>query len=259
MLVISMIGCQNPESTANSEKHIIQNGINWMGNDDIANFLAIEGLKRYITYENNHAFVLSEAAVEVDSTLFASHVILSFLSVGNRKKFHKDMANKFVEDENETSKLFVSLLDHDEVNDSLGVNRRKIWDKMHELSNDPFVHYMYIRNLEVDNATNINELDKLIAFCLEHNFNYTGTAAYNYKGYLLKYEGDITAGTYAIEKGVELHPKGYNPYDSRAEFYLYAGDTINSIKWYDKVLEQYPYAQYAKDQLKKLKGQDDGQ
>ncbi len=253
IFTITTIGCQNPETVANSKETIVHDGIKWEGNSKIANHLAKEGLNRYITYENNHAFIFSESAVDLDSSLFASHVLLGFLSEGSRKDYHKRMANKFVDDKNEVNKLFVSLLDFDNVNDSLRINRRKIWSKMHELSNSHFIHYMYTRFMEGDNAARIKELDKLIKFCEENNFNYTGAAANNYKGYLLKYDGDLAAGTLAIEKTVELHPKGYNPYDSRAEFYLYAGDTINSIKWYKKALEQYPYAQYASNSLEKLK------
>ncbi len=123
---------------------------------------------------------------------------------------------------------------------------------MHELSNGPFIHYMFTRFMEGDNKTKIDELDKLIEFCEEYNFNHAATAAYNYKGYLLKYEGNLEAAAEAIQRGVNLHPDGYNPVDSRAEFYLYAGDTVKAISTYHKVLEKYPYAQYTLDQLKKL-------
>ncbi len=252
-LTFLLMGCPAPEANLSLEQEsIIENGIRWEGGDMVANHMAMIGLNRYITYENNHAFIMSEAAVGKDSSLFASHALLALLAEGERKEYHKKMANKFVEGENETSKLFVSLLNFDDLNDSTREERRKIWTKMHELSNGPFIHYMYTRYMDGDGAAKIKELDQLIAFCEKNNFNYTGTAANNYKGYLLKHAGDLEAGTVAIQKCVELHPRGYNPYDSRAEFFLYAGDTINSIKWYKKVLEQYPYAQYAKSQLEKL-------
>jgi len=253
MAALVLLGCQTAEkSNSEIENTIIENGIRWVGENEVANHMALIGLNRYITYENNHAFIMSEAAVNLDTTLFASHVILGFLSEGNRKDYHSRMAKKFAGNENETSKLFVSLLDYDDKNDSLRTSRREIWTKMHELSNGPFIHYMFIRFMEGDDATKIKELDKLIAFCEENQFNYTATAANNYKGYLLMFEGDLESGTSAIDKCVELHPDGYNPYDSRAEFYLYAGDTINSIKWYKKALEKFPYAPYVKDQLNNL-------
>ena len=236
----------------NKKNSIVRNGIRWVGSNKTANYMANTGLNHYITYENSHAFIMSEGAVNEDSSLFASHTIIALFSEGDREKYHRKMAKKFVENENETSKLFVSLLNFDEKNDSSRVQRRNIWTKMHELSNDPFIHYMYIRFMEGDNSLVINELDILISFCEENQFNYVGTAANNMKGYILKRNGDLQAGTAAIEKCLELHPNGYNPIDSRAEFYLYSGDTVTAIKWYKKVLEKYPFAQSAIDRLNEL-------
>ncbi len=247
-----MLGCQPSEDRTPEQESVIVNGIRWVGNSEAANIMAKNGLNRYITYENSHAFIMSEGAVNVDSSLFASHTILAFLSTGDRKEHHKRMAERFVENENETSKLFVSLLNFDEKNDSSRAERRNIWTKMHESSNDPFIHYMYIRFMEGDHSKLVLELDKLIAFCEESQFDYVNTAANNMKGYILKRTGDLQAGTTSIKKCLELHPDGYNPLDSRAEFYLYAGDTANAIKTYHKVLEKYPYASYATDQLANL-------
>lgn len=238
--------------TSNPEPNVVVNGIRWQGNNPIANQMAMMGLNRYITYENNHAFIMSEAAVHQDSSLFASHALLALLGEGERKEYHKMMANRFVEKENETSRLFVSLLSFDNSNDSTREERRKIWTKMHELSNGPFIHYMYIRYMAGDNLEKIAELKNLIDFCQENDFNYTAAAAYNMMAYLLNREGDLAAGIKAIDQSMNLHPFGYNPIDSRAEFYLYEGDTLKAINTYQKVLEKYPYASYAKAQLEIL-------
>lgn len=248
-----LIACQIQETSVSSEENsVITNGIRWLGDDITANYMAMIGLNRYVTYENNHAFVMSEAAVSKDSSLFASHALIALLGEGERKDYHKKMANKFVKNENETSRLFVSLLDFDNSNDSTREERRKIWTKMHELSNGPFVHYMYIRYMDGSNSEKIAELKNLVNFCKDNNFNYTATAANNMMAYLLKREGDLIAGIEAINECLKLHPDGYNPLDSRAEFYLYEGDSAKAIQTYKKVLEKYPYASYAKAQLEKL-------
>lgn len=248
-----LAACQNTnQEMTNENNNVIKNGIRWQGNDETANHMAMIGLDRYITYENHHAFIMSEAAVRKDPSLFASHVILAFLAEGTRKTYHKKMANKFVENENETGKLFVSLLNFDDSNDSTRKERKNIWTKMHQLSNDPFIYYMYIRFMDGTNSEKIAELKNLIDFCKENNFNYTATAANNMMAYLLKREGDLDAGINAIDECINFHPEGYNPLDSRAEFYLYEGDTVNAIQTYKKVLEKYPYASYSKEQLAKL-------
>ena len=83
----------------------------------------------------------------MDSSLFGSHKALALLSKGEKKDYHKEMANKFVEGEKETSQLFVSLLDMD--NDSTATEKRgQVWARMHELSNGPFIHFrMHNRDL----------------------------------------------------------------------------------------------------------------
>ena len=253
IIYLSLISCEKNHSTIIQDTdNIILNGIRWQGDDEIANYMAAIGLNRYLTFENNHAFIMSEAAVNKDSTLFASHVILALLAKGERKSYHKMKAKKFVDNENKTSKLFVKLLDFNQFNDSTFVERRNIWAEMHQLSNSPFIHYMYIRLMDGDNRTKIEELDKLIAFSEANKFNSAAAAAYNYKGYLHKYEGDQHQATLAIDRAIALHPNGYNPIDSRAEFHLYARDTTQAISSYNKVLEKFPYAHQALDKLKKL-------
>ena len=252
-----LISCQSNESPLVQEEiSVVQDGIRWEGDNEIANYMANSGLIHFINIELSQAYTMSESAVNVDSSLFASHTLLGILSSGEKKEYHKKMAQKYVENENETCKLFVSLLDIED--DSTGVERRKIWTKMHEMSNGPFIHYMYARtmNIEEDTAAVLSELDKVISFCSENGFQSIEAGAYNIKGYLLNLTGDLQAGTEAIDKYVELYPEGYNPIDSRAEFYLFEGDTTNAIAWYNKVLEKYPYAQGAIDHLEELEPED---
>lgn len=98
----------------------------------------------------------------------------------------------------------------------------------------------------------IAEADKLIAFAEENKMKSIAAATYNLKGYMLQRTGKLTEGIRAIEKYVELYPDRYNALDSRAEFYLFAGDTANAVVWYKKVLNVYPYSQSAQNKLKGL-------
>lgn len=158
------------------------------------------------------------------------------------------MANKFVANENEASKLFVSLLDIE--NDSTAAEkRREVWTKMHELSNGPLIHFRYALSRS-DTLETGEELDKLESFLDEIEWN---TAhIHNVKGYVLQLLGDLDRGTMEIEKYMEMYPEGYNPLDSRAEFYLFAGDTAKAIEYYEKTVERFPYATSAGNALNNL-------
>ena len=200
--------------------------------------------------EREKAYVLFEKAVDLDSSLFACHTALAIMSRGDKRENHKAMAKKYVTNENETSKLFVSLLDI--AFDSTGTDqRREVWGKMHELSNGPFIHFQYATSLE-DNLETIQELDKLKAILEEIGMS-TGFVS-NIKGYYYQLLGDLDKGTAEIDQYLTQYPDGYNPLDSRAEFYLFAGDTATAIQFYEKTLERFPFAvspQRALDDLKK--------
>ena len=236
----------------------MENGINWAGDNEVANHLAMSGLEHYVNIEFEPAYALLQEAVELDPTLFAPHTLLAVISRGEKREHHKSMAKKHVESQNETSKLFVSLLDHlEDTTEAAVEERRAIWTKMHSMSNGPYIHTMYARSMdfEADNAAVLAEFDKLIDFCNANGFTAMEAAAYNLKGYLLQISGDLEGGIAAIEKYMEIYPEGYNPIDSRAEFYLMEGDTVSAIEWYKKVVEINPFAQGAWDTLDELEGQ----
>ena len=243
-------GCQITEKST-TDADFVYEGIRWTGNNETANYLALAGLRHYMNIEPGKAYNMSDHAVKLDSSLFASHALLALNTTGAKREYHKEMAEKYVQNENETSKLFVSLLD---VDDSTNREQRAIWSKMHKLSNGPFIHYMYLRNnyLQEDADVTLEGLDSLISFCLKNGLRINAAAAYNIKGYVLNDVGDLELGTEAIEKYRELYPEGHNPIDSRAEFYLFAGDTATAIAWYRKVLEQYPYYEPARVHLEEL-------
>ena len=248
LIAVFALSCQESGNISQEEPSLFHDGINWQGDNEIANYLAIEGIGHWENIELEKAYVLYEKAVELDSSLFASHTAIGLLSSGEKRDYHKEMANKFVADENEASKLFVSLLDIE--NDSTAAEkRREVWTKMHELSNGPFIHFRYALSRS-DTLETVEELDKLESFLDEIEWN---TAhLHNVKGYVLQSLGNLDRGTMEIEKYMELYPEGYNPLDSRAEFYLFAGDTVKAIEYYEKTVERFPYATSARNALNNL-------
>lgn len=218
-------------------------GIQWGGKVDAANEAAYAGIRHYVNIENDAAMALFELAVELDSSLFAPHAVLATMKRGDAREYHTQMAKKFVADKNEVSKMFVSLLDLPR--DSTSVQtRRDLWTKMHEAAPEGlFIHFMYARSRpgDADNrAARLAAIDELIAAAEKQKSNAILAGAYNMKAYTLQAAGDIQAGVAAIEKSMEAYPNGYNPLDSRAEFYLFEGDTAQAISMYKKVLDRHP-------------------
>lgn len=170
---------------------------------------------------------------------------MAMLNSGEKREYHKMMAKKFVEGKNEASKLFVSLLDIE--NDSTAREKRAaVWAKMHELSNGPFIHFRYAQS-RADTLEALQEMEKLEVQLNEYGME---TAhIYNMKGYLKNLLGDLEGGTKDIEKYMALYPEGYNPLDSRAEFYLFAGDTSAAIGYYKKAQNKFRYASSARNRL----------
>ena len=254
LIGLAFQACQQSEtsSTTEQQESAVNNGIRWGGENETANYLSTAGMNHYVNIELAKAYTLWEHAVKLDSSLFAPHTMLSILGRGEKRDYHKEMAKKYVANENETSKLFVSLLDIPR--DSTGRDaRRDLWAKMHNLSNGPFIHLMYIRSLDfnADPDGVLSEADKLIAFAEENGMTAIAAATYNLKGYMLQRSGKLDEGTAAIEKYVALYD-GYNQLDSRAEFYLFAGDTTNAITWYKKVVENYPFSPAVAETIKLL-------
>jgi tetratricopeptide (TPR) repeat protein len=245
------ITCQPVDNTALEEPSTFHDGIEWRGENEIANYLSIAGIGYWMNIEREKAYTIFEEAVKLDSSLFACHTALAFLSRGEKSDYHTAMAKKYVVGENEVSNLFVSFLDIPR--DSTGNDaRRDTWAKMHELSNGPFIHMRYATSRD-ERPETLEELANLESFL--DDLGMTTAHIYNIRGYMLNLEGDLEGGTEAIEKYLEMRPNGYNALDSRAEFYLLAGDTATAVEYYKKTVEQYPFAVSARNTLRDL--QDD--
>ncbi|MDH3697321.1 MAG: tetratricopeptide repeat protein [Flavobacteriaceae bacterium] len=227
--------------------------IQWTGDDEIANALVGAGIDCAMNIEFEKAYTFFDAAVAKDPTLFAPHVMLRNFSKGEKRAYHKEQAQKLVEGKNEVSKLYVSLMnikwkDNEE---NARMQRDEIWKKMHELAFDgKFVHFRYIQTIKDENAR-IAEYEKLAAELEEADRN--SGHVHNMLGYTHYAMGNKDKAKAHFEKYVELRPKGYNAYDSMAEFYMNEGDNENAMKYYNKALMHYPGANNAKDKLEELK------
>jgi tetratricopeptide (TPR) repeat protein len=243
-----MLSCQPVENSEAEEPSPFHDGINWGSDNETANYLSYAGIGYWMNIEREKAYAIFEEAVKLDSSLFACHTALSLLSRGEKREYHKEMAKKYVVGENEVSNLFVSLLDIPI--DSTGRDaRRDTWGKMHELSNGPFIHMRYAMS-RADRAESLAELDKLESILDE--LGMTTAHIYNIRGYVQNLEGDLEKGTASVEKYLEMRPHGYNALDSRAEFYLFAGDTTAAIEYYKKTVEQFPFSLSARYSLRNL-------
>lgn len=224
--------------------------IEWGGEDEVANALVGLGMDHAMNIEFEKAYTFFEAAVAKDPTLFGPHAVLASLSKGEKREYHKNKAKELVEGKNEVSKMFVSLLDIDSKGDEAAAERRAIWAKMHELAhNGRFVHFRYALSLE-DKDARIAELEKLA----EKNAKDKGRTGHihNILGYDYYAKGDKEKAKAHFEKYLELRPKGYNAYDSMAEYYLNEGDMENALAYYKKAVEHYPPATNANKKIKEI-------
>ena len=104
-IAIFSFSCQQTENNVQEEPSPFHDGINWAGENEIANYLAFEGIGHWMNIEREKAYVLFEKSVELDSSQFACHTALSLLSRGEKRDYHTEMAKKYVAGENEVSNL----------------------------------------------------------------------------------------------------------------------------------------------------------
>ncbi|TFG75296.1 MAG: hypothetical protein E4H26_06345, partial [Flavobacteriales bacterium] len=65
-------------------------------------------------------------------------------------------------------------------------------------------------------------------------------------------EGDKAKAKAHLDKYIELRPKGYNSYDSMAEYYMNEGDMENALTYYNQALMHYPAAMNAVNKIKEI-------
>jgi tetratricopeptide (TPR) repeat protein len=258
---------QNRENTTWSFDSSTGDYIEWQSENDFANEMTNAAFLHLYNFEYEKAMIFFEKSLEYDPSLFGPHVALAGFSIKNsvKQKLHIKKAKENVANKNETSKLFVSLLD-------LPISRfwplgnksgHEIWKKMREIEpKGKLIHYYYAFTLP-SNEEIIEEMNVLLkeivygegdsnSLAISGNHSYLEGPIYNILGYLNYSNGDKKASKEFFKKYIKAYPDGYNSYDSMGEWYLKENDFENSLKFYKKAREIYPMAQSANKNILKI-------
>jgi len=254
-LLIVLIGCQEKKDPFIHPASLEGNYIEWLGDNRIANELALTGMYHFMNAEQEKAFTYFEEALRYDPSMFAPHVCLAEMSAdgSQKQKYHIEQAKKNVEDNNITSKKFVSILDA-EPDGYWGYfdssKALELWKEMHELEpKGNFIKAFYAYNIK-DNDESIKMLEKFANQAKEEGERYEHLL--NTLGYKYMAKGDVsTASSYFIAY-IKEYEDGYNPYDSMGEFWLKKGDTLTAKSYYQKAIEKFPFARNARGVLDQI-------
>ena len=75
----------------------------------------------------------------------------------------------------------------------------------------------------------------------------------NYLGYLYYQNGDKGKSEESFKKYLKLYPDGYNSLDSMAEFFMFEKNYDEAKKYYEMVLNVFPFSYSARSSLNDLK------
>ena len=225
-------------------------GIEWFGDNEIANNHVSHGITHLMNIELAKAYAFLEAAVDEDPSLFAPHVVLSLLTTGEKAAYHAEQAKQNVADKGEVSKLYVSLLDVPRGSEGAEA-RRAIWEQMYQAAPPEanLVHFYYALTRE-DGKDTIAALETLLA---EPNPNNRSLAhVHNILGYAYYAEGDKEQAKQHFDAYLAMYPNGYNAHDSMGEYYLFEGDLEQAKAHYEHARELFPMSQNANAKLEEL-------
>ena len=255
-LLIVLIGCQEKKDPFIHPASLEGNYIEWLGDNRIANELALTGMYHFMNAEQEKAFTYFEEALRYDPSMFAPHVCLAEMSAdgSEKQKYHIEQAKKNVEDNNITSKKFVSLLDA-EPDGYWGYfdssKALELWKEMHELEpKGNFIKAFYAYNIK-DNDESIKMLEKFANQAKEEGERYGHLL--NTLGYKYMAKGDMSTASSYFKAYINMYEDGYNPYDSMGEFWLKKGDTLTAKSYYQKAIEKFPFARNARGVLDQIK------
>jgi len=254
-LLIVLIGCQEKKDPFIHPASLEGNYIEWLGDNRIANELALTGMYHFMNAEQEKAFTYFEEALRYDPSMFAPHVCLAEMSTdgSQKQKNHIEQAKKNVEDNNITSKKFVSLLDA-EPDGYWGYfdssKALELWKEMHELEpKGNFIKAFYAYNIK-DNDESIKVLEKFANQAKEEGERYEHLL--NTLGYKYMAKGDMSTASSYFTAYIKEYEDGYNPYDSMGEFWLKKGDTLTAKSYYQKAIEKFPFARNARGVLDQI-------
>jgi Tfp pilus assembly protein PilF len=271
VLSIIFIGCetnQNRDNATWSFDSSTGDYIEWQSDNDFANEMTNAAFVHLYNVEYEKAMVFFEKALEYDPSLFGPHVVLAGLSPegSEKSKMHIKKAKENVADNNDTSKLFVSLLDLPRQSrwwPLLGPGAHDKWAEMRSIEpKGKLIHFYYsftISGLE----NKIREMESLLSelrdgvgetesLAVSGDHSYMIAPITNVLGYFYYNQGDKEKAKSLFEEYIDLHPNGYNSYDSMGEFYYNEGDLESAKSYYSKAVENYFGANTANGKLREL-------
>ena len=236
-----VISCDNPQ-----EGKYIQ----WGSDNEIANDLIFRGMFHYYNIELEMALSYFKAAVDHDSTSFASYVMLGWMTpAGEIRDEYIEKAKKYVKGKNETSNLFVSIFDLAS-GEGLRERRHKVWSEMRELEpNGKFIHYFYaLTKPTLDER--MAELELLMNELKSSGRPYGHIL--NRLAYMHYGKGEKSKAKNYFNEYLAVYP-GNNSNDSMGEYYFNEKDYKTSLKYYEKSLEHYSQSRSGIDKIKEIK------
>ena len=271
VLSIIFIGCetnQNRDNATWSFDSSTGDYIEWQSDNDFANEMTNAAFVHLYNVEYEKAMVFFEKALEYDPSLFGPHVVLAGLSPegSDKSEMHIKKAKENVADNNDTSKLFVSLLDLPRQSrwwPLLGPGAHDKWAEMRSIEpKGKLIHFYYsftIPGLE----NKIREMESLLSelrdgvgetesLAVSGDHSYMVAPITNVLGYFYYNQGDKEKAKSLFEEYINLHPNGYNSYDSMGEYYYNEGDLESAKSYYSKAVENYFGANTANGKLREL-------
>ena len=246
VVTVLTISCNNTSDSTDGKY------IQWSGENEVANAMVGKGIFHFLNIEREKAYSFFAGSLEVDSSLFASHVVLAWLTPeGEVDEMHKSKARELVKSKNENSNLMVSLFDIDlPAGEERRAKRHEIWSKMHEIEPDGrFIHYYYA----ITKPTSQERIDELEVL-LDNNKDSGSWYAHilNMLGYLHYGEDEKASAKSYFDKYLEAYPEGYNPPDSMGEFYFNEKEYETALKYYENALDKYPFSVPATNKVKEI-------
>ena len=254
---IAILACScNQISKTNEDAEDSNNYIQWSNGNELHDEMIFSGINHFINVEREKAYVFFEKAIKIDSASFGAHVMLSSLSLPNSEKqeLHYQLAKKYSKNKNENSKRFVSLLDLKSENGNRGIwsftkEKNEIWEKMYE--SEP--RGKFIQFYRATSNPDLNERIKNLEEVKEAWGEPNNAAVVNFLGYLYYRNGDNEKSKESFKRYIELYPDGYNSLDSMAEFFMFEKNYDEAKKYYEMVLNVFPYSNSARSSLNKIK------
>jgi|TARA_B110000914_G_scaffold147708_1_gene129431 tetratricopeptide (TPR) repeat protein len=231
--------------------------IQWDSESSLADEMTHHAMEHMYNVENEKSYTFFEKSLEYDSTLFGPHVVLAGFSLSGSEiqNMHIKQAKFNSSDKNETSKLFVSLLDLPQSNNwpLAGEGSHDIWKKMRTVEpKGKLIHYYYAFTFP-EISDRIFEMEKLLAelennegslesLSTSGNHKFMIAPVINSLGYFYYAIGEKAKAKDHFDRYLTLYPSGYNSYDSMGEYYFNEGDLDTALTYYNKAIELYPPA-----------------